>query len=439
MLRHFFISILIVFGIFTSRSQNLVEIAFDTTQLFKDNFTGFMLYDPESGDTIYSLNERKFFNPASNVKIFTFYTSTQLIPERLAACHYFYRGDTVYIQGTGDPTFLHPDFEEQPLLDFLKKTDKTIVFLTGNYEGQHYGPGWAWDDYTYFFSNERASFPVCGNAIRVDFDRLDSSFNVYPKYFLPSTKLDRKGSRGIYRVSRDMADNSFTIYPSMFYNDDPVNVPLEYDDQVLTCILEDTLRKPVFIRRSPLEFMSHNEDEIVMEGVRRDTVLRKMMIDSDNFIAEQLLINASSFYSDSLSTKLIINLMQDSLADRWEKAPLWRDASGLSRYNLFSPIHFVTILNLLYEDFEDKEELISYFPVPGSTGTLKYFLEEEKDDPFLWGKTGSLNNNFNLSGYIKTKSGKMLIFSFMNNHYTERTALVKKKMENIFRIIHENY
>ncbi|NMM50540.1 D-alanyl-D-alanine carboxypeptidase/D-alanyl-D-alanine-endopeptidase [Marinigracilibium pacificum] len=439
MIRYCIIILIITTGIFKTQGQNKVEYAFDTVKLFKENFTGFMLYDPETGDTIASINEKKFFNPASNVKIFTFYTALKLIPEYLSSCHYFYRGDTVYIMGTGDPTFLHPDFEEQPLLEYLKHTEKTIVFLTGNYEEDHYGPGWAWDDYTYFFSNERASFPVCGNALRVDFNRKDSTFNVYPDYFLPSTMVSKNGGRGIYRVSRNITDNTFTIFPSMFYNDDPVNVPLDYDDQVLTCILEDTLQKPVFIRRMPEEFRSHHKDELVMRGGRKDTVLKKMMIESDNFIAEQLLINASSFYTDSLSTELIIKKMQDTLAEKWEKAPIWRDGSGLSRYNLFSPIHFVTILDLLYDEFEDKEELMSYFPVAGQTGTLKYFLKDTADNPYLWGKTGSLNNNFNMSGYIKTKSGKTLIFSFMNNHYTEKTSIVKGKMETIFKVIHENY
>ncbi|MGB3775183.1 MAG: D-alanyl-D-alanine carboxypeptidase, partial [Leeuwenhoekiella sp.] len=44
-----------------------------------------------------------------------------------------------------------------------------------------------------------------------------------------------------------------------------------------------------------------------------------------------------------------------------------------------------------------------------------------------------------LSGFIKTKSGKTLIFSFMNSNYVVPTSTLKKGMEQILLTIRDSY
>ena len=54
-------------------------------------------------------------------------------------------------------------------------------------------------------------------------------------------------------------------------------------------------------------------------------------------------------------------------------------------------------------------------------------------------KPGTLGNNYCLSGYLITSSGKTLIFSFMNNHFMMPNAEVKEQMQAIFEEIRERY
>ena len=75
--------------------------------------------------------------------------------------------------------------------------------------------------------------------------------------------------------------------------------------------------------------------------------------------------------------------------------------------------------------------------VGGQKGTLKNSYKN--DPPYIFGKTGSLNNNHVLSGYLITRKGKLLIFSLMNNNYLAPTNDVRKHMQEILYTIYTKY
>jgi serine-type D-Ala-D-Ala carboxypeptidase/endopeptidase (penicillin-binding protein 4) len=73
----------------------------------------------------------------------------------------------------------------------------------------------------------------------------------------------------------------------------------------------------------------------------------------------------------------------------------------------------------------------------GKNGTIKNWYKAEV--PYIYGKTGSLSNNHNLSGYLITKKGTTLIFCMMSNNYIASGNELKKQMEVILRMVHEKY
>ena len=116
--------------------------------------------------------------------------------------------------------------------------------------------------------------------------------------------------------------------------------------------------------------------------------------------------------------------------------PQWVDGAGLSRYNLFTPRSIVWLWAQLLDKY-GPEKLFPLLATGGVNGTIKNYYKAE--DAYIYGKTGPLSNNHALSGYLLTKSGKTLIFSFMNNNYPGESYPVKKRMEKILWEVRENY
>lgn len=86
----------------------------------------------------------------------------------------------------------------------------------------------------------------------------------------------------------------------------------------------------------------------------------------------------------------------------------YMDGSGLSRGNNVTPISQVKFLTSLMEEKYYRAYLTS-LPIGGQSGTLKrMFLGQGNGQVFA--KTGTLNKVKTLAGYLKTNSGKTLVF-----------------------------
>jgi len=129
---------------------------------------GFVLYDPGSGKTLIEFNSARYFTPASNTKIFTFYTALQILGDSVPALKYTISNDSLIFWGTGDPSFLYKQtFTDSRVYDFLRSAPQNLFFSNTNFQTEHFGPGWAWDDYRDTYSAERSPFPLFGNLMEL--------------------------------------------------------------------------------------------------------------------------------------------------------------------------------------------------------------------------------------------------------------------------------
>ena len=382
-------------------------------------FSGILIIDPQTRDTLYSDNAKKYFTPASNTKIFTLYASLKLLPEKIPALKYISRNDTLYFEGTGDPTLLHYYFQNTDVIDFLKDK-KNLALHLNNFEDAKLGPGWSWDDYHYYYQPERGSLPLYGNVVTA-FNLPEK--NVTPPYFKDSI-VDLN-----FGINREAEKNMF-YYSSR--RRDTTEIPFRTDSALTRKLLEEVLSKKIRL----VNKMPDGEKKLIFSAPT-DSVLKRMMQESDNFLAEQLLILGASTLSDTLNSGTTRNHVLDSLLQDLKQQPRWVDGSGLSRYNLFTPESMVYVLHKMYREIE-RERLFNFFPAGGISGTLENWYDGGPK-PYIYAKSGSLSNNYCLSGYLITKSGKILIFSFMNNHFRQSSSEVKKKMQQVLEMVRDTY
>jgi len=389
------------------------------SSFFENQFTGIYIYDVTANKIVYNYNGNKYFTPASNTKIFTLFTGLEFLSDSIPAFKYAVDADTITIQGTGDPAFLHSFFKDSTALK-MANNYKKVNLIVNNIIDKKYAPGWAWEDFDSYFSPERSAFPMYGNVVTLQNEK---TLNIEPAVFENELKITDKS------YGREAFSNQFYFGKNKVGK---TEIPMIIDSVLFINLWNDLLPNRVkIVKKSKIKLSK------IAYSIPSDSLFTRMMEVSDNFLAEQLLILASSTLSDTLnSSKARDFILENQLKDLNQK-PRWVDGSGLSRYNLFTPISFVEVLTKMYKKIP-RERLFSFFNVEGKSEILKTGFSDEKA-PYIYAKSGTLGNNYNLSGYLITDTNKVLIFSFMNNHFMHPNSKIKEQMLVIFEYVRDNY
>ncbi len=398
--------------------------------IFADNnFTpahiGISIFDATNNTFIYNYQSDKYFIPASNTKILTCYAAMKNLKDSLTALRYEVKNDSiVLIEPAGDPSFLHPDFEEQPAFNFLKKF-KSIRIIHPQQAVKPLGRGWAWDDYTEAYMAQKSSFPIYGNVVQFQLSKAKTIYAI-PKVadiIVPDAEIFNNG----FDVQKNWDDNTFRVTRG---TNKQLDVPFKPTNELLQAFLADTLNKPNGIMT---EYDKQGKLKHPLFSQPTDSLLKIMMHRSDNFFAEQFLLMASNeklgYMNDA---KMIDTLLKTEFSEMPQK-PKWVDGSGLSRYNLVTPQDFVWVLNKMKNEFS-WNRITTIFPT-GNEGTLSGLYKNYSGKIFA--KTGTLSNHVALSGYLLTNSGKTFIFSILVNAHQTSASNIRKGIEQLLTHIIE--
>jgi len=408
-------------------SKRALNRTFKATEDRFHDHTGFMLYDLQEHKSIYEYNSASYFTPASNTKIFTLYTALTVIGDSLPALRYLEVGDSLIFWGTGDPSLLYNEVHNNDrVISFLTGKQRTLYFASRNFQTTHFGNGWAWDDYNDYYSAERSSLPLYGNLmqLRVNPTEVLAMPAYFNKFVVYSTLA------GSQPVLRDPYSNIITIQTPLTQSF-VAKIPARIENDVIVQLLSDTLKRMV-----NLIDMDLPKNAGTLYASRSDSIYKIMMQESDNFIAEQLLLVSAGILSDTLKPEIAIKYMKENKLKDLADEPQWVDGSGLSRYNLFTPRSIVELWEKIYAIIP-RERLFPLLAIGGKAGTIRNWYRA--DPPYIFGKTGSLSNNHCLSGYLVTRKGKTLIFSFMNSNFAAPSSEVRNNMQTILRRIYENF
>src|ERR1051326_6127992 len=440
---------------------------------FHNAFWGILVVDPERGDTLYSRNAGKLFLPASNMKVVTSTVALeQLGPD------YAYRTTLVAggpirdgmlagnlaVVGRGDPTIsdhmwtdamipLHAMADSLAAHGVHRIAGKLVA--AGNaFPGPVLGFGWSWEDL-------ESSY-----AAGVDELLFNEGFSVVrePAGAHPgdSARVETKPARTFPTVRAQIttvAAPPCTAGDSVSTGPCPIPNPRFARRRELT-IRKDTLRGDVVVtgsvvagdsvtleitHRDPdLAYLAAFAEALRDRGITIDSsvvsadtttasgdtivtivskplreILPALLKPSQNQIAEVLLRTIGLERGGAGTADSGRQVVERQLA-AWGVPPstyVIRDGSGLSRYDYLAPEALVHILDVMRKS-PNFQLFYDALPIAGVDGTIKNRMRGTAAENNVHAKTGSVANARSLSGYVKTASGRTLIFSMLANNWT---------------------
>ncbi|WP_404986662.1 D-alanyl-D-alanine carboxypeptidase/D-alanyl-D-alanine-endopeptidase [Chryseobacterium sp. M5] len=427
--------------------KELVDISVNTMMtdpVLKNATWGFVVYDPKTKKIISSYNENTPLVPASTTKLLTTETAMSMLGENYRwMTQLEYSGEidengtlngNLYIVGSGDPSLgtnkagawsykdIVSDFAGGMTREGIKKVNGDIIIQTALFKGNI-------------------------SALPENVVWLENN-----NYYLPvgtTKEINPANERLIVKKSMNPAADKKFFYVSPYVN--KMVYAEKYDGNgTLTTKLPDA---PAFLansfRASLVKSGVAVTGKVTPKMTDASPELRKMISAyksptlgdiiyytnqrSDNSLAEALL-KTVGFQKmgdqTSESGRIVVNNHLKDIEFDLEGLN-YMDGSGLSRSNHVTPISQVKFLTSLM----DEKFYKTYFnslPIGGQSGTLKgMFVGEGNGQVFA--KTGTLNKVKTLAGYLKTNSGRTLVFSLMVNNYAGSVGQVKSKMETILK------
>ncbi|MCX8211252.1 MAG: D-alanyl-D-alanine carboxypeptidase [Lewinella sp.] len=423
-----------------STNRKLQELT-EFNKVFEGGQTGFVLYDLDYQTNLYGINADRRFVPASNVKLLTFYLANRILSQQAPGLFYQEFNDHYEVWGTGYPLLLHPSFTGfDEVGPWLAAREKPVVVNFPIGPGQsvsRYGPGWSWDDYNGSYVYERSALPFFGNRLYLDLSPVDIEGRqvlVGAPVSIAGELRELPGQKA--RIRRSEFGNDFTVSSDFIATSRfPMERPLHLSDELVTNELSATFSgQRISAGQAPYPAPVAMT---TLEVSLPDTVFRKLLQNSDNFLAEQLLLQSAAHRYHRPDAGAIIEYAKDTLLPALGIEDIrWVDGSGLSRYNLLTPRQMVRIVMALDQEV-GRDRLLTLLPEGGSSGTLKSRFDN-KPKPYVWAKTGSLSGVLCVSGLMQTKRGKWLAFSFMHNNFTGRSASYYQEMETTLGWCYEN-
>ena len=405
---------------------------------------GFVIYDPRTKKVISSYNENTPLVPASTTKLLTTETALNLLGEKFRwITQLEYSGEidetgnllgNLYIIGSGDPSLgtnkagassyskLVSDFTSAIAEKGIKKITGDIIIQTG-----------------VFKSNKSQKLPE--NIVWLE----------NGNYYLPvgsTLDISPENEKLIAKKSNPFAENKNFYYISpyikqMVYADKFVGLGLTTKLPDAPAYLANTLRSTLLKSKIPVigKVVTRTTDltpekRNVLTSYQSPTLAEIIFYTnqhSDNALAEATLRMVGFQKNGDQTLESGRNAVVEHLkSSQFDTSGLnYVDGSGLSRSNLVTPISQVKFLTSLM----DENYFKTYFdslPIGGQSGTLKKMFYGEGNGQ-IFAKTGTLNKVKTLAGYMKTNTGKTLVFSLLINNYAGSVDQVKSRMEKILQ------
>ena len=431
---------------------------------------GILIQPLSSTATLYSRDSRKYFIPASNVKLLTTAAALQKLGADFRIKTSVYSGENgdLYIAGRGDPSITETQLKS--LAQQLKQRGISGVNrLIGDdsyFQGNAVNPNWEWEDAQAGYGapinslifNQNAielllSPQAIGQPLKVTFaePKLANQWQIQNNSVTVAQnesefiEVGRDFDRSAIRVSGQLKVGaaSESAYVAVI---NPANNFVQHFQQVLTA-------EGILVKQALVASTSGNLDRelAAVESPPLAELIKETNRESNNLYAEVLLrllgkVTGNMPVLQTLTGKMPVPQEDTSEIGLKElKTALTQlgvnpnsyklaDGSGLSRHNLISPEALVQTLRLMANSPTASVYRAS-LPVAGESGTLKNRLISTPNRVILQAKTGTLSGVSALSGYIEVPNYEPLVFSIIVNQSDQSAAKVRSATDEIVLLL----
>ncbi|MGC4130296.1 MAG: D-alanyl-D-alanine carboxypeptidase/D-alanyl-D-alanine-endopeptidase [Bergeyella sp.] len=415
--------------------------------VLKNASWGFVVYDPKTKKVVSSYNENTPLIPASTTKLLTTDTAMDLLGENFKWITQLEYSGTIdetgvlngnlYIVGSGDPSLgtgkAGASTYSSIINEFIDKMKETgIKRVSGDIIIQ-----------TAFFKQSKMNH-LPANIVWME----------HGSYYLPvgsTADTDPKKEKSVVKQSNPFDESKKYFYISPYtskivYTDDFSGNTLTTKLPDAPAYLANNLRANMVKRGIAVsgkvvnKLLDYQPEARNLITAYKSPLLKDIVYytnqKSDNALAEATLrmVGFQKKGDQTLETgkEVVVEHLKsvgfDTLGLNYV------DGSGLSRSHSVTPISQVKFLTSLM----DKEYFNAYFeslPIGGQSGTLKKMFTGSGYG-IVHAKTGTLNKVKALAGYIKTYTGKTLVFSLLVNNYGGSVDQVKYRMEQLLEPVY---
>jgi D-alanyl-D-alanine carboxypeptidase/D-alanyl-D-alanine-endopeptidase (penicillin-binding protein 4) len=408
---------------------------------------GVLIRSMDTGKVIYDHNGDMLLIPASNMKLIATSAAFEVIGPDFTMMTSLYastkptsggvvKGDLVLV-GQGD-SILKIEHLQQ-MVDKLKamgvrRINGNIVGDDTWFDNQGMAPGWAWDDEQYNDCSQPSGLNVNENLVEV-FVRPGAKagdpavVEVKPaNTYMPLVNqcvTGPAGSNFTADATRSHGLNTIRTYGSVPLDskrETPVetlsmNKPTLFVCSIFKQLLEQS---GVKVRGGIMRGVKPQQAELIATHVSPplSEVIHILLKPSDNFMAECVLKTLGKVVKGQGSFDAGIEVEKE-----WLKgigADLSQiyisDSSGQSRRNLISPYNLVVLLTHMYHT-KYYEMLANSLPIAGVDSHLKYRMLNTPAVNNVKAKTGYIERQCSLSGYVKTLAGENMAVSVIQNNH----------------------
>ncbi len=434
----------------------------------------------ETGVAIFEQNAEKYFNPASNAKLYTaalaldrlggdftiktsIYASTR--PDAAGAI----KGDLI-IYGRGDPSFAArwnggDYFKGMERIASaiesagVKQIEGDIIADESYFTGPPYGSGWEWDDLQWYYGAAASALSINDNSVDLfvaPAERAGLPCRITtgpPTAFVTimnRTRTVAKGTPSRISVYRPVGENIIYVSGSLALGDRNYTGYVAVHDpaRLFAIMLRDGLERRGIAVKGRARVIDWKYREVTpmdagklveiasLQSPPVKDIVRETLKPSHNLYAQLLLLQVGAQSQDSsrLSEDAGIEAMNAFLEQVGIKKGevMLEEGSGLSRRNIITPAATVELLKFMSRHLW-ADAYRDGLPTAGVDGTLEKRMKDTAASGNVRAKTGTLRYVYTLSGYATTAAGERLAFSIMlnNSNNTDRSISPRDDLDQI--------